>query len=255
MKQTLRFLDRFKYFGLRKIYYIGKKIFDELLNFFIDSGILKPRLQQSLIKRKISRTLIDEYFGHWGHGTDKRQFFLGFGLIHYALVRNIKPAHILCVGSKQGFIPAILALACKDNGRGHVDFVDAGYDKTNPIHHWGGAGFWNNINIRSHFGKIGVAKHITSFIMTTSKFVKKYPKRRYDYVYLDGDHSYLGVKKDFKYFWPKLTSGGFIALHDISEHGMLSKGEYGTGRFWKEMPNKNKITFPFSSGLGIVQKP
>jgi hypothetical protein len=255
MKQILKFLDRVKYFGLRKIYYLGKNIFVEFLNPFVDSGILKPELQQSLIKRKISRTLIDEYFGHWGHGTDKKQFFLGFGLIHYALVRNVKPARILCIGSKQGFIPAILALACKDNGGGHVDFVDAGYDETNRVNHWGGVGFWNNIDIRNHFGKIGVARHITSFIMTTAKFDKKYPKRKYDYVYLDGDHSYWGVKKDFKYFWPRLTKDGFMVLHDISERGRLSEGVYGTERFWKEMTTKNKISFPLNSGLGIIQKP
>lgn len=254
MKDIFRLLDRVKYFGLRKVYFMGKNFLSEISVFFYDLGILKPQLQQTLVRRKISRILVEKYFGYWGHGVDKEQFFLGFGLIHYALVRNVKPKHILCVGSKQGFIPAILALACKDNRMGHVDFVDAGFDENERVHHWGGVGFWKKNNTREHFGKIGISKQITSFIMTTAEFAKKYPKRKYDYIYLDGNHSYLGIKKDFKYFWPNLSKGGFMLLHDISERGKLSKGIYGTGKFWKELKSQSKISFPLSSGLGIVQK-
>lgn len=53
---------------------------------------------------------------------------LGFGLIHYALVRNLKPDNALVIGSRTGYIPVIIALALLDNGRGRLDFVDANYD-------------------------------------------------------------------------------------------------------------------------------
>jgi predicted O-methyltransferase YrrM len=35
-----------------------------------------------------------------------------------------------------------------------------------------------------------------------------------DFVFVDGDHSYEGVKKDFDTYATKLKSGGIIALHD-----------------------------------------
>ncbi|MBS6829563.1 MAG: class I SAM-dependent methyltransferase [Desulfovibrio sp.] len=36
-----------------------------------------------------------------------------------------------------------------------------------------------------------------------------------DFLFLDGDHSYEGVKTDIEAWFPKLRSGGVIAMHDI----------------------------------------
>jgi predicted O-methyltransferase YrrM len=34
-------------------------------------------------------------------------------------------------------------------------------------------------------------------------------------LFLDGDHSYEGVKADVDAWWPKLRPGGIMAMHDI----------------------------------------
>ncbi len=36
-----------------------------------------------------------------------------------------------------------------------------------------------------------------------------------DFIFIDGDHSYEGVKKDVDIWFPKLKSGGIIVMHDI----------------------------------------
>ena len=36
-----------------------------------------------------------------------------------------------------------------------------------------------------------------------------------DFIFIDGDHSYEGVKADVNAWFPKLKSGGIIAMHDI----------------------------------------
>ena len=36
-----------------------------------------------------------------------------------------------------------------------------------------------------------------------------------DFIFIDGDHSYEGVSKDIKLWWPKVKSGGIFAGHDI----------------------------------------
>ena len=36
-----------------------------------------------------------------------------------------------------------------------------------------------------------------------------------DYIFIDGDHSYEGVKNDIDNWFPKLRSGGVIIMHDI----------------------------------------
>ncbi|MCL5019625.1 MAG: class I SAM-dependent methyltransferase [Patescibacteria group bacterium] len=256
MKRFIHALERVKYFGLRKAYYGAIRLPETLYGVFIDMALIDKKRHQSLIRFGMGKKLITEYGGDEGHNINTSQYFTGFGLIHYALMRNIRPKHILCIGSRVGFIPAILALACKDNGLGHVDFVDAGYDADSPALHWSGVGFWKHINPKKHFSHIGVAKHITTHVMTADAYEKKYPKKTYEYVYIDGDHSYKGVKKDYQLFWPKLSSGGFMAFHDIVAKGYLDKGKFGVWKLWRELSQKHAIefTFPKDSGLGIIQK-
>lgn len=250
------FLNSVKYFGLRKLYYLCSAGIASLSELLIDEGIIKKEHQQSLLKRRVCKTLITEYSGDGGHNINTTQYFLGFGLIHYAIVRNLRPKRILCVGSRKGFIPAILALACKDSGGGHVDFVDAGYGQEEPTKHWSGIGFWKKENPRDHFAKIGVASYITTHVMTTKKYAKKYPNERYQYIYIDGDHSYKGVKTDYNLFWPNLDRYGFMIFHDVIAQGWLDRGKFGVSRFWKSLSKHKKVIFPFpkDSGLGILQK-
>ncbi len=37
----------------------------------------------------------------------------------------------------------------------------------------------------------------------------------FDLIFIDGDHSYSGVRRDFEMFGPLIASGGVIAFHDI----------------------------------------
>ena len=62
-----------------------------------------------------------------------------------------------------------------------------------------------------------------------------------DLLFIDGDHSYEGVKQDFLAYGPFVRDGGIIALHDICQ-GSGSAGMEGTGawtggvpRFWSEV--------------------
>lgn len=203
----------------------------------------------------INRFIINTYNGDAGQNISPQQDSLGFGLIQYSFIRNSKPRHILCIGSRKGFIPAILALACRDNHSGHVDFVDAGYDEDDVGKHWSGVGFWKKNNPNIHFLKIGVQNQITTYIMTTEHFAKQV-KTKYDYIYIDGDHSYKGVKSDYSLFWPRLSKYGYMVFHDVYVHHTDELGEFGVWKLWKELKNTHKIILPFPvhSGLGIIQK-
>ena len=192
------------------------------------------------------------------HKMDLNNGNLGYGWLHYAIIRSSRATRILCVGSRYGFIPAVCAMACRDNGDGKVDFVDAGFDMGDfegPGTHWGGVGFWKKCNPKRYFGRFGLAKHIDLNVMTTEEYEKKNKKKVYDYVYLDGDHSYEGVKRDFDLFWPKLKVGGFVALHDIGSPDK-DGNVYGTRKFWKELYKKHHVVMEFleDPGIGIVQK-
>ena len=76
-----------------------------------------------------------------------------------------------------------------------------------------------------------------------------------DFLFIDGDHSYEGVKQDFEMYSPFVKKGGYVALHDINGkplHGL----NIHVHDFWNELPKENTITFNsegFSMGIGVIQ--
>lgn len=48
-------------------------------------------------------------------------------------------------------------------------------------------------------------------------------------LWIDGDHSYAGVRRDFEDWFPKLEVGGYVAFHDTVNHW------YGPTRLVREL--------------------
>lgn len=74
-----------------------------------------------------------------------------------------------------------------------------------------------------------------------SGIVEALSGRKLDLLFIDGDHSYEGVKSDFENYKGLVSEGGMIIFHDICEdfqtrYGIHS-GNYtgGVPRFWKEV--------------------
>jgi len=44
------------------------------------------------------------------------------------------------------------------------------------------------------------------------------PRRRPDFVLIDADHTYDGVRADWERYWPLVRPGGVCALHDVLMH-------------------------------------
>jgi cephalosporin hydroxylase len=57
-----------------------------------------------------------------------------------------------------------------------------------------------------------------------------------DYLFLDGDHTYEGVRQDFEMYAPLVRSGGIIALHDIAVHNRDTGCQ--VDKFWNEVKNQ-----------------
>lgn len=53
-----------------------------------------------------------------------------------------------------------------------------------------------------------------------------------DYLFIDGDHSYEGVKQDYEMYSPLVRKGGIIAFHDIVEH---KSSDCKVNEFWREV--------------------
>jgi cephalosporin hydroxylase len=57
--------------------------------------------------------------------------------------------------------------------------------------------------------------------------------RAVDFLFIDGDHSYPGVKADYEMYSPLVRPGGVIAFHDIVPGPEARVG--GVPRFWQEL--------------------
>ncbi len=57
--------------------------------------------------------------------------------------------------------------------------------------------------------------------------------RQLDFLFIDGDHTYSGVKQDFDMYRPLVKKGGVVAFHDIVDGFEEYVG--GVPRFWREL--------------------
>ena len=91
---------------------------------------------------------------------------------------------------------------------------------------------------------------------TKRELVKILGKKKVDLLFIDGDHTYEGVKKDWEMYSPLVREGGFVVFHDICHHETIQNCE--VERFWKEIAPKHSVAEFVDQqntswgGLGIV---
>jgi predicted O-methyltransferase YrrM len=56
---------------------------------------------------------------------------------------------------------------------------------------------------------------------------------RLDFLFIDADHTYAGVRGDFEMYSPLVRSGGIVAFHDIAVHKQGTDCE--VSKFWNEI--------------------
>lgn len=63
--------------------------------------------------------------------------------------------------------------------------------------------------------------------------------KKIDLLFIDGDHSYEGVRRDFEMFVPLVRPAGLIALHDVSVH--RHDPSCRVSEFWNEIKGRYKF--------------
>ena len=102
-----------------------------------------------------------------------------------------------------------------------------------------------NIKYRINWLKDNTNKSIDFYNMNSSDFFKLNTEK-FDMIFIDGDHSYDGVKTDFVNALKFINDGGHIVLHDIA-----SQQCEGVMRFWNEIKNDRCVEFMHSNTCGI----
>ena len=82
----------------------------------------------------------------------------------------------------------------------------------------------------SKFANIKVIQNLT--------FAEAQNHKAVDMIFIDADHSYNGVKRDFESWYGSVVPGGIIAFHDT-----ISTGWPGIVKFIQELKQDNRVTF------------
>lgn len=72
---------------------------------------------------------------------------------------------------------------------------------------------WYEITMKNfvpHMDKIVIYKD------TSENCVSKFENDQFDYIFIDGDHSYEGVLRDLNNYYSKVKTGGIFSGHDIN---------------------------------------
>lgn len=136
----------------------------------------------------------------------------------YRMLRHLKPASVLEIGTQSGYSALIMALAFRDNQM-KVDitcvdpFLPSGDNNGfSTLAEW-----YNTIN-KSGF-KSGI-----QLLLSTSEIILPYMNRQFDFVFVDGSHEYEHVRQDCLLSLNLLKEGGYFLVHDSTIYPSVKKG-------------------------------
>lgn len=77
---------------------------------------------------------------------------------------------------------------------------------------------------------------------------------QYDFIFIDGDHTYDGVKKDFELYKNLLSPRGVIAFHDIDPDHIFADSYAGqVYKFWQDLDEGTKINIVCKKSSGKIK--
>ena len=204
----------------------------------------------------------------WTHGANDT--YLGAGIMYYSVPYFLKAQVCVCLGSGGGYVPRLMTDAIWELQE--TDMIEMGevyvVDATNSVN---GEVDWSDEDsyLREKFNP--------RFLNTTTEdaFYNFFVKRdiKVDYLHIDADHTYEGVKKDFELYSTLMNENGIISIHDTDkrywDNFETYDGEphdtcYGPSDFIKEIPieweifnlfdHKDKSEKLSSTGLTLLRK-
>ena len=172
----------------------------------------------------------------------------------YGLARSIKPQGCVEIGSARGKSACTVGLALRRNGGGKLYAIDP-HASTN----WNDSASVDSFGIiTEHLRKAGVAEYVEIVRQTSTEAAAGW-ERPIDLIFIDGDHSYEGVKADWDRFTPHVREFGVVVFHDtiwdLRPDPKLSRSDMGVPRFVDELRAAGYpvITIDQNFGVSLVQ--
>ena len=80
--------------------------------------------------------------------------------------------------------------------------------------------------------------------------------QKIDFLFIDVDHTYEGVKQDYEMYKELVSDNGYIAFHDINDTQRHRDRSVYVGKLWNELIGE-KIEFNIGAdwaGIGVIKK-
>lgn len=176
------------------------------------------------------------------------------GYLLYGIARAMRPQTCVEIGSARGLSACLIGKALKENGFGKLYAIDP-HVQTN----------WNDTNSIDTFGvmqanlaRFGVQNYVEIIREFSTKVAPDWDKP-IDLLFIDGDHSYEGVKSDWEGFSRHIKPFGLVIFHDTtwdyhSDHPSF-RPDLGVHKFLDELRRQGYpiVTIDQYCGLSIVQ--
>ena len=157
----------------------------------------------------------------WTHGATVKH--MGDGLLVYSIIQHMRAKVCVCIGSGGGFIPRIMTQA-------RMDLWEQQIFEGNNDKNWGDIGTTYVVDACNGVGGKSDIEDESSLFRSAfhPRFIKETSEKAYydffvkqdikiDVLFIDGNHSYEGVKLDFDLYSTILSDKGIIMIHDTDE--------------------------------------
>jgi predicted O-methyltransferase YrrM len=152
----------------------------------------------------------------------------------YGLVRALKPDVCVEIGSARGKSTCHIARALRENLGGRLYAIDPHQSTA-----WNDAGEPQTLRALERNLRAVGARGFVEIIRAPSPEVGRSWHRPIDLLFIDGDHSYEGVRLDWELFSPHLTRFGVAIFHDttweLNDYGFTPRSDLGVARFLEEL--------------------
>lgn len=173
-------------------------------------------------------------------------------MVEYAgIVAELRPRTVLEIGTYRG---GTLFVHCK-LAASNATLVSLDLSGSLLGRFWR----WLQAPIFNRFTQKGQTLHllrVDSHSKETSSMISKLLNgRQLDLLFVDGDHSYMGVRTDFEMYAPFVRPGGIIAFHDIAVQPPPNE----VARFWNEIKPRYQHreilhrTTNDAMGIGVIE--
>ncbi len=150
-----------------------------------------------------------------------------------SLVRELKPRVVMEIGTYRGGTLFLFSRVIPEYGL--IVSLDLPRDSAhNGYARWRSFLYRNYVQDKRRIEIIQQDSHLKQTKEMVDAFLGG---RAVDFLFIDADHRYEGVKLDFEMYFPLVSHNGVVALHDIiRDKNSLENGVYF---FWEEVKKKD----------------